>query len=364
MAGTAARIGFVIDDLGYGGAQRQLSILLPALVPHVAPHVFCLSHIDAPFGRALRDTGLPVECIPRRSHVDLARLLALRRSLSRSGIDLVHGVLSASNVYAFLAAKMLKVPCVLSLRSDRIILGRIKGGLLRYAYRRAQAVTANSHAGARYLAESVRVDQGRIVLLRNCIPPGFGAGAAAGKRGDSPVVGYVGRLTAEKRIPLLLEAFRLLSGTVQNVSLVLVGDGEATPSLRELANRLQLDRRVEFAGPADDVAARMHRFDCLVLPSAFEGLPNAAAEALLLGVPVVASRAGDVEDIVVDGKTGLLYDGEDASTLAGLIERALIDRELRSSAAAEGPRLVRGIFSTERTVADTLSLYRRLLARA
>ncbi len=364
MAATATRIGFVIDDLGYGGAQRQLSILLPALGPHVEPYVFCLSHIDAPFGQALREAGLPVECIPRRSHVDLGRLLALRRSLSRSGIDLVHGVLSASNVYAFLAAKMMNVPCVLSLRSDRIVLGRIKGGALRYAYRRADAVTANSRAGARFLAESVRVDQDRIVLLRNCIPPGFGAGAAGGERAGSPVVGYVGRLTAEKRIPRLLEAFRLVRATVADASLVLVGDGEATPSLRELTKRLRLDRHVEFAGPVGDVAPRMRRFDCLVLPSAFEGLPNAAAEAVLLGVPVVASRAGDVEDIVVDGKTGLLYDGEDARTLARLIERALTDRELRVSAAAEGPRLVREVFSTERTVAETLSLYTRLLARA
>jgi glycosyltransferase involved in cell wall biosynthesis len=364
MAGRAARIGFVIDDLGYGGAQRQLSILIPALRPHFEPHVFCLSQIDEPFGRNLRDAGVAVECFPRRSHADLTRLLALRRSVSRRRIDLVHGILSASNVYAFLTARTLQIPCVLSLRSDRIVLGGAKGAFLRYAYRRADAVTVNSRAGARFLSESVRLAEGRIVLVRNCVPAVVGAATVTGKHPDSPVVGYVGRLTAEKRIPLLLEAFRLVRANVANASLVLVGDGESSAALRELAKRLLLERHVVFAGPAEDVASRLAGFDCLVLPSAFEGLPNAAVEALLLGVPVVASRAGDVEQIVVNGKTGLLHDGDDAGSLARLIERAISDRALRSSAASEGPRLVREIFSTERTVAETVSLYRRLLARS
>jgi glycosyltransferase involved in cell wall biosynthesis len=361
MAAGVPTVGLVIDDLGHGGAQKQLVLLAGALRPRFAMRVYVLSSIDAPHGRTLRARGVPVTTIPRRSGLDIRRLRSLTRALSADGVDVVHGFLDASNMYAYLAARRLGKPVVLSLQSDRLQLKGTRARVLRWMLRRAEGVAVNSDAGRDYLVDRVRVARDRVHVVRNIAMVPESARATGDP--SPPVVGCVGRLVALKRFDWVVRALPAVRAQVPGTRLELVGDGPARDELRAWCARLGLEEAVTFAGAVDDATPLIARMSCLALPSAFEGLPNAALEAMSCGVPVVASPVGDLASIVVDGSTGVVVRDPAPETLAAGIVRALTDRSLRARSREDGPRAIRERFSPEGPLSVLVPLYDRLSKR-
>jgi len=347
-------VAFVTDDLGHGGTQRQLWLTARALAGHVDTRVVVLTRTIDPYARRLAEDGVPVTVIPRRSRVDAARAAGLVRTLRDNRPDLVHGMLDASNAYAFLAARRLRVPIVLSLRSDRIGMRGARAAILRAMYRRANAVTVNSEAGRAFLSDGVGVAGDRIHLVPNIVEPAH----AAVSQPDGPVVGCVGRLTEVKRFERVIDAVARVRIHHPDARMVVVGDG---PCRTRLSARAQ-ERGVpaEFTGEADDAAPHIARFSCLAISSAYEGLSNVALEALAMGVPVVTLPAGDLGRLVVDGATGAVVGDDSEAAFAAAIERVLSDKSLRETVAREGPRLVRERFAPERAREALLAVYTRL----
>lgn len=359
MSGDPIRVAFVIDDLGYAGAQKQLSILVEALRPDVAPQVHCLSPREQPYGDLLRERGIPVRSYARTGGLDVGRLFHLVRALRREPVDLVHGFLDAADVYAYVAARLLGIPALLSLRTDRLRLAGWRARLLRHCLRHASAVTVNSGAAGRHAVDIVGVSPERVVVIPNAHSGDVAAPARAPVA--APVIGYVGRFKAYKRIDLLIAAFSILLRTRPDARLVLVGDGEEMPRLREQAR--PLGDRVEFTGAVGDAPKRMRAFTCLVVVSLSEGLSNAAMEAIAAGVPVVAYPSGDLADIVRDGVTGRVVTDDSAAGLAALLAEVIGDAALAAAAAENGPRLVRGQYSPQRAADAILPTYRRLMTK-
>ncbi len=354
-------VGFVIDDLGVGGAQKQLALLACALSPRIAARVYVLSPIDEPHGRALRARAVPVTTLPRRSSADVARLVRVARAMARDRIDVVHGFLDASNAYAFVAGRALGKPTVLSLRNERLIVTGARARTLRWMRRRADAVTVNSAAGASFLVSDLGVEPVRVHRVPNVaeLPVRDVAFAEA-----PPLrVGFVGRVGDQKRLDRVLRAFPLVRARIPGATLEIVGDGPNRDALRSLARELGIEDAVVFAGAVDDATAHIARMSCLVLASAFEGLPNAALEALSLGVPVVASPVGDLESIVLEGSTGVVVRDASPEPLAAAIVRAVSDSGLRARVREGGPRLVRERFSVDAALAVLVPLYQRLSKR-
>jgi len=360
MPSEIPTVGFVIDDLGIGGAQKQLMLVASALVLTTGTRVYVLSTIEAPHGRSLRARGVPVTTMRRRSNMDPTRLVRLTRAMGADRVDVVHGFLDASNVYAFLAARALRKPVVLSLRSQLLTLRGVRGRVLRALLRRADAVTVNSEAGRAFLVERVRVQADRVVLLPNIVAP---ASAAPPRDDTAPVVGCVGRLVGLKRFDAVLRAFPRVRAAVPDARLEMVGDGPELGALRALARELDVEQWVDFTGAVDDATTRMAAMACVVFASEFEGLPNAALESIARGVPVVAVPVGDLPSIVVDGSTGVVVGAASPEILAAGIVRALTDRALRRRAQDEGPRLVRERYSVQAALAVLLPLYQRLSKR-
>ncbi len=353
-------IGLVIDDLGLGGAQKQLAQLATALVPHASVRVYVLSGVDEPHGARLRARGIPVTTLARKNGVDLARLRALARALRADRVDVVHGFLDASDVYAFLAARRLRVPVVLSLRSQRVRLTGWRARALRAMLRRADAVVVNSEAARLYVVDGVRVRRDRVVRVPNIVA----ATASVAVRDESrPVVGCVGRLVGLKRFDAVVRAFPLVRARVPAARLEIVGDGPELESLRALARGLGVADAAVFAGAFADAAPRIAHYACLVVASEVEGLPNVALEAMAAGVPVVAPPVGDLVSLVDDGTTGVVVREASPDALAQAIVRALTDAALRTRARDEGPRRVRERYSVDAALAALLPVYDRLHKR-
>jgi glycosyltransferase involved in cell wall biosynthesis len=178
------------------------------------------------------------------------------------------------------------------------------------------------------------------------------------------VIGWIGRMTAVKRLPDVLEAFRRVRDRGIDATLCLVGAGPDRDEVERLASRLGLMRHCLFVGYQRDVAPYYAFFDAFLLPSANEGTPVVAIEALAAGVPVVATAVGGVADVVEDGVDGFLAEPGDVEALADRLVRLAEDRELRARMGAAGRVRVPERYAVERLIDDTDRLYRSLLAEA
>jgi glycosyltransferase involved in cell wall biosynthesis len=151
---------------------------------------------------------------------------------------------------------------------------------------------------------------------------------------DEPCAVFVGVLERYKNVAGLAAAWREVARRVPEARLHVVGRGRDTATVERLVADLPEQVRWTPALPPDEVAAALDDACVLVLPSLSEGLPRVAMEAFYRGRPVVASRAGGIPDIVVDGENGLLVPRGSAGALADALVRVLTDRPLLERLAA------------------------------
>lgn len=365
MTRKTCRIAFVIDDLSYGGAQRLITLIAESLPKPFVPQVFCISRLTDPFMKILQKQGIEVFAFRRTSHFDLFRFVALLRELSRNQVDIIHGVLDASNAYAFLAGRILHKPVILSLLSDRLSTGGVKARLLLSMFRRCEKIWTNSKSGERFLLNSAGAKQEKIALIRNLFPAeaipaqNDDKSAVPDGRGEERI-GYVGRFSKLKNVDVLIRAFKLIAGERPSAKLIIIGCGDQREFFDGLIRDLEIGGRVEIRERVPDVLEEMQRFKCLVLPSANEGLPNVIIEALAAGIPVVGTDAGDVSEVLSNGRTGVLVSHPTVELLAAAISRVLSDPEISRRARLEGPRLIREQFSTDVIIDKFLTLYKSL----
>jgi len=165
---------------------------------------------------------------------------------------------------------------------------------------------------------------------------------------DAPVALFVGRLTCDKGIAELLQAFLQLEERLPQLRLLLVGsfeDGDPLPT--HVRRRLESHERVILAGPVKDTAPYYAMADVLVLPSYREGLPTVILEGHAAGKPVIGTAATGIVDLIVDGETGLLFPVGDASALADAIGRIIDDKALAGKLALAGQEQVKRKFRQE-----------------
>jgi len=359
------RIAFMIDSLSFGGAEKQLSLLVRALPAPFEPLVISLSRNIDPFGKELQSSGIEVVAIERRGHADFRRLVEAARVVRERKADIVHGFLDAANAYAYVSGRALRKRVVLSLRNEILRLPGARGAALSWMLRHADRVLVNSRSGAAFLKNDVRVREENIVHIPNWIEPDrIGRVRAIPSPGTSAtVIGFVGRFARQKRVGLLVEAFRDVHARMPEARLVLMGDGTERGEIIGRIEQMGLTSFVELVAPSPDVDATLRRIDVFVLTSAFEGLPNAAIEALSMGIPVVSTAVGDVTELIVPGQTGALFENDQPDAIADTLVRVLADHRLIENAAHFGPKLVEEKFSLTRAAQRLAAVYASLVAR-
>ena len=179
-----------------------------------------------------------------------------------------------------------------------------------------------------------------------------------------PMIGTVARLVPVKDVDLLLEAAALLRGDFPELRVVVVGDGPERGRLQAAAAERGLAEVVRFAGWVDDVAAALAGVDVFALTSVFEGgVSLSVVEAMALELPVVATDAGGVAEVVVDGVTGYVVPrggerADVAAALAAKIGLLLRDPPARRRLGAAGAARVAAEFTVERAAEQTIAAYR------
>lgn len=218
---------------------------------------------------------------------------------------------------------------------------------------------ANSEANRRtMLATGPWLEPEDVTTIHNGIDPRpyeAAEPAALGLPEGSVAVGFVGRLVVEKGLPELAEAWRRVAPSHSHLHLVIAGTGKYEATFRRLLGDAP---RVHWLGFRTDVAAVMQAVDLVAMPSWEEPFGIVALEAMAAGRPVLATRAGGLVEVVVDGETGRLVPPRDSEALAAALDELASDPERRRQLGQTGMKRVRERFSEKRMV----DAYEKLLA--
>lgn len=156
-----------------------------------------------------------------------------------------------------------------------------------------------------------------------------------------PIIISVGQLITVKGYPYLLKAFAQVSATIPSY-LVILGEGSERRTLVTMARELGIEDRVAFLGFQKNPFKYMVRSDCFVMASLMEGSPMVILEAMACGIPVVSTRChSGFDEIIADGKEGLLVPPASEEALVQAMLRILSDRNLAASLARAGKKRAR-----------------------
>ena len=338
----------VIATLDNAGSENQMALLAAGLAQRGVPvEVVCLTRLG-PLEPGLRDAGVRVTLLRKRGKIDLRAFGRLLEETRRARGGVVHTWLYTSNSYGRLAAVLARARVIVA--SERSLDPYKRTGHLlidRILARATERMVANARA-VRDILIKRGIAPDRIDVIPNAVATGdLSENRVAGIRqslalGAGPVVGYVGRLSHEKGPDLLIEAFRRASGSHPDARLLIVGDGPERPKL-ELSARDLIDAgRVLLVGGVPDATDYYGVMDIFVLPSRYEGLPNAVIEAASAGRAMIATDVGGVREIIQNGKNGCIVPAEDVDRMSEALADLLSDPEQRrrlGERAAETARL-------------------------
>jgi glycosyltransferase involved in cell wall biosynthesis len=363
----ALRVLHVDSGREWRGGQAQVAYLLSGLAGRGYRQGLAAPPASPLLERA---RGLGVEAFPTalRGDADLGAFLALRSTMKSFAPDIVHAHSAGAHGVSMAAARSAGIRRTVVTRRLDLPVGRSPFSRAKYR-----------HGVARYIAISRRVrdslveggvEPGRIRVVYSGVPvagvprsddPAARAAARArlGVSAGALTCGLVGAFTSQKGQDVAIAA--LARTERKDLRLVLVGDGADRSSLERQAADAGVADRVLFAGFRDDVPHLWPAFDFVAAPSRHEGLGTSVLEAMAAGQAVVATRVAEFDDMLDEGRAGLLVPSEDPAALARALDRLAGDAALRATLGGAARERV-GRYAVEGMVTGTDSVYREFVA--
>lgn len=377
---TPARVLFVIDSSAIGGAEQMICSLIEAL-PRGRAACYVACPPAGPMVRRYADAGAVVLPFRGPGAWRPSVIWQLARLIRRHRIQVVHTCLYTSDVGGALAARLAGNARVVAhvVGCNFLVVGAESGPrrwrrqllsrVHRWVYRLADQVVAVSDHVRADLAErpGLRVPARRVAVIpHGCEdPPALSAERLEqvrqryGLSSGEPLVAVAANLIPLKGHRYLLEALGRLAAQGLRVRCALIGDGPQREPLLRQAQALGIEDRVVVTGWIDNEVkwSLLHLSRCVALPSLSEGLPVSVLEAMAMGKPVVASRAGGIPEAVEHGRTGWLVRPADAAELAEALRRVLSDEEAAARMGAAGRQRRADLFSMAAMAARVQAVY-------
>jgi glycosyltransferase involved in cell wall biosynthesis len=367
------RVAQMIDRVHWsGGAERLQQTFAESLDPSaVSLTVITLRDSLPESEAALRDRGVRIARFPARSFADPQRARELLRYIRAERFDLLHAHLVRSTVLAGLAGRSTGTPVVATLHNTKRDggVGLALGAAERWALRRADRVIAVGWETARVHRRALGARDIEVIPNAVATPDPLGWRERIAVRRElgvpdgAPLLIAVGRLVPQKAPLDLVRAFAQVHTRGPAPALWIVGRGRLEGRLAREIRRLGIGDRVRMLGLRSDVPRLLGASDLYVSASLWEGLPVAMLEAMAVGLPVVATRVGDVPR-ALDGDSGVLLSPRDPAAVARAVAGLLADPARCQQLGARGRERVRAHFGTQAWAERHLALYAEVARRA
>lgn len=371
------RVLFVISELTFGGAQKQVVELAKELVRRGGDVMIYTLNDDVPRAKELEGSGVELVVDQKRMRLDPAVLKRLRGRIRSWKADIVHGFLFDGDIYARIAAFGTGVPVLNSERSDNYTISRVQRIAHRLTKPLVDGVVANSRSGSAFAQKLYGYSPEQMHVVWNGLRieefERRGESAADYKReffgpGEHKVACLVGAIKPAKDYPLALDVARELVELDPAWRVLFIGDqlqkkvdygvgkdsdsGDYKAMAMAHYERIGHHDRIKFAGERKDAPAIVKQCDVLFMTSRWEGFPNVVLEAMTLGTPVVSTDYSDIRYILP--RTDLIVKSRSPRELARAIITAQADRD---AIAAEQKRWVHAHASVERVTGELEKIY-------
>jgi len=366
-------VALCITDLDAGGAERALVELATRLDrERFEPVVYCLGprpeRDEASCVPPLEEAGITVHCLGGRGSRDLPRVLSqLTQLLRQQSPDLLQSFLFHANLAGRVAARRVGVRRVVSGVRVAERSARWHLWLDWFTHHLVDHYVCVSQAVARFSATAGGVPTNKLSVIPNGIdlrryPAAPRNLADLGIAPPRRAVTFVGRLERQKGVGWLIDAAPAWLGQVDDCDLLLVGEGPERPRLEAACRSLGIADRVHFAGWRGDVPEILAASELLVLPSAWEGMPNAVLQAMASAKPVLATDVEGVKELLgAEAESQVVHFG-DSAALASRLVAIVSDPRLSGRLGHANRARSEQEFSIDRVVTAYQDFWQSLLA--
>lgn len=331
-----------------GGSEVYAFTVASHLDPKLYRATLCAIDEGGALESEVKQSPIPYCIMWRRPGLDFRLMWRLFRLFRRLRVDVLHTHHFNQLFYSVLGAKLLGIR-IIHTEHDTEIQKRPRlrlalGLLSRFCYR----MIAIGSDIATMFETQIGIPAHKIEIVRAGVNLSTynqnrsAARQSLGLREQDRVVVIVARLYPEKNHLLLLRAFAEVTREVENARLLIVGEGTERAAIRATIDELGLTHEVQLLGVRRDVALILAASDVFALSSNREGLPIAILEAMAAGCPVVATRVGDVPEVVRDGFNGYLVPPQDQMALAQALVTTLNDPQQAATLGANARATAQG----------------------
>lgn len=338
------KILHIIDHLGIGGAQTLLKGIFEKEKNN--QNIFCYS---------LRINKIDIEVnhpnvryYEGNSRFDIKSFFKLRKLIQENDIDVLHCHLEKSMFFGYLLKLLFFNDIKLIFHEHgRIFQNQVLyGQFIKKTRHKVDLYIAVSKATEKQLIENTGITQDEIKVLFNFVDVDYFSSQKTnikipeesqkiGLKDDDFILGFAGRHVERKGCRDLIYALKELKH-FENIKLLVVGDGPNKGENIKLVNKLGLNKNIFFLGYIPDIRWLYSTIDCLVIPSHWEPFGIVALEAYASGVPVIASNVEGLNEVVLDAKTGFLFEPKNEKDLAKKIELIYHNENLRRELIKNG----------------------------
>lgn len=353
------KVCFIAGTLGRGGAELQLFYMLQALQSEgIDTRVLCLTKGEA-YEKEIENLGIEVEWIGS-SENRILRLMKIITNIRKRPVDVLQSSHFYTNIYAGAAGRILGIPNIGAIRNDLFSEIAANSFFGKWQLKLPKHLIANSEMAVNR-ALACAVLPRRIYFVRNVVGSTNGSNHNRLNRDNLRVL-FVGRLSKQKRPELFVAlAVRLLRNFPHlHLSFQVAGDGPLRTRLESLATKAGLSSNVfSFLGVQTEMSSVYRQSDILVLTSEHEGTPNVVLEAMVHGIPVVATRVGGVPEVLSE-ECGILVDPSDFDALCSATAKLIKDPDLRRRLGRNAQKYVADVHSLPRLRARLIGIYLKL----
>ncbi|MHB8066899.1 MAG: glycosyltransferase [Desulfobaccales bacterium] len=353
-----ARIVLLLEDLKFGGTQRQALELARGLDrTHFQPEIWIMAGGDD-LSSVARSWGIPLVRLSSGKKPGPVGLARLWRRLQKTPPDLLLCLTALPNIWGRVLGRWSSVP---------LVVGNVRGLLPGVQFERwlwplADHILCNTHSIPPILNSDCKICASRVTVIPNGVDTDFFRPPQRTQAGE-PIILSVARMVPEKDHETLIRAFRLALADHPDTQLWLVGDGPLKPAMEQLVQQTLPPGRVRFLPGRADLRPLLEQASLFALSSRHEAFPNVVLEAMAMGLPVVATTVGGLPELVIPGETGWLAPSGNAPALAAAMSQLLGDSKTRQAMGRAGRKRVEQNFSLEVMVRRHEEVFKTLLAQ-
>lgn len=347
----------LVSELNFGGVEKRLENI--SRVKDTNEWVFCALGKGGAAEEAIKKNNCRVVLLDKKYKIpNLSVLFALVSFFKKEKPDVVHTSGAEANFHGILAAKIAGVKKIVGEEIGIPGQGKMANFVFSGIYTLADAVLANSQVVSDYLKYKNRVSPHKLRLVANPIGAIPTNTIPVSSENQFEIL-TVSRLEAVKNIEGVFEALADLLTPHRAFKFTIIGEGKYEAYLRKRVKDLNLENHIDFLGYQEKPYSKIHRADLFVLNSHSEGFSNALAEAMLHGIPCLATNVGAASDMILDGETGWLVNPNHPNELRRKIESIMDFPKAKLAATGmRGKAWVESTYSLDRHINELSKIYK------